>query len=233
MKLGKLFSVGVPLGSAEYLPLKAIEIIKNADILLASSDNGDTSYAIKELKKVIPEINEDKVIFINIPKVGDYNMFLNANSDNSRVFVDLMNTGNNLVYISRWDSCLSYEYDYIHNLIGNKFETEIIPTISIESIIANKLNETISTVGDDMHIFSSSEALKDLDSCLKMNGTRVFVNMSEKKYAELIEKSKKYCYSDVKIIDALGLASEKIYKKLEDAPRTITKLNFIIIKGTN
>lgn len=229
MTKGKLYGVGVPLGDAEYISIKALNVIKEADIIFTSNDGTEMqkiSYAYESLKDVYSEIVDKEVIFIDIPKVGNYNKLINTDADTKSVIIDLLNQNMQIVYICNWSASFSYDYNYIHNIIGNKFETEIIPSPSFESICSSKLNETIASEGEDIHIITSSD---DIENYLNLSGVIIFANMN-KNYKIFLSVVKKMRFADIRVIDAVGSNNEKIYMSLDKLPDRLSKVNLVIWK---
>jgi len=227
---GKLYGIGVPLGNPEYISIKALETLKIADVIFASNDGTDIrkiSYAYENLKKIYPKIIDKEIVFIDIPKIGNYKKLLNTNEETKNVIIDLLNQSMKIAYICNWSASFSYDYNYIHNIVGNKFETEIIPSPSFESICSSKLNETIASEGEDIHIITSPGNVED---CLKLKGVIIFANM-KKNYKELLKIVKNLRFVDIRVIDAVGTNNEKIYRSVDLLPDKLSKANLVIVKN--
>jgi precorrin-2/cobalt-factor-2 C20-methyltransferase len=158
----KLYCIGCGPGDPDLLTLKAINIIKNADVIYTpTAREGKPSVALSIVEKFLKEDTEiHQLIF---PMVKDFDKLKENWKNNGIEITNSVRNGKNTVYLTVGDPSLYSTWIYIYKEIINShkdIEVEIIPGItSIFSFSA----EIKTPIGEGEEIIGIIPACYNLD----------------------------------------------------------------------
>ncbi len=157
-----LYCVGCGPGDPELLTLKAINIIKNADIIYTpTARENKPSVALSIVEKHISE--ETEVRQLIFPMIKDYEKLRESWKNNAKEITSSIRNGKRVVYLTVGDPSLYSTWIYIHKEIQNNhkdIEVEVVPGItSIFSFSA----ELKTPVGEGDEIIGIIPACYNLD----------------------------------------------------------------------
>lgn len=87
INFGKLTGIGVGPGDPELMTLKAINVIKNSDIIAFPGKSKDESMAFGIAEKAVPEIIEKELLAIDLPMTKDTKR-LRKNHENAALTIE-------------------------------------------------------------------------------------------------------------------------------------------------
>jgi precorrin-2/cobalt-factor-2 C20-methyltransferase len=173
----KLFCIGCGPGDPELLTIKALNLIKEADVIFVPTSKSDKpSIALSIVSKYINK--STKIINLVFPMVKDKNSLKEYWKKNTIEISEMVRTGKKTLYLTVGDPSLYSTWIYIHRELKNNhkdIEVEIIPGIT--SIFAFAAESKISLVEGDEHL-SVVPACYDLDkvkNTVKSSDTIVFL----------------------------------------------------------
>jgi precorrin-2/cobalt-factor-2 C20-methyltransferase len=173
----KLFCVGCGPGDPELLTIKALNLIKEADVIFVPTSKSDKpSIALSIVSKYINK--STKIINLVFPMVKDKNSLKEYWKKNTIEISEMVRTGKKTLYLTVGDPSLYSTWIYIHRELKNNhqdIEVEIIPGIT--SIFAFAAESKISLVEGDEHL-SVVPACYDLNkvkNTVKSSDTIVFL----------------------------------------------------------
>ena len=173
----KLFCIGCGPGDPELLTIKALNLIKEADVIFVPTSKSDKpSIALSIVSKYINK--STKIINLVFPMVKDKNSLKEYWKKNTLEISKMVRTGKKTLYLTVGDPSLYSTWIYIHRELKNNhkdIEVEIIPGIT--SIFAFAAESKISLVEGDEHL-SVVPACYDLDkvkNTVKSSDTIVFL----------------------------------------------------------
>jgi precorrin-2/cobalt-factor-2 C20-methyltransferase len=173
----KLFCVGCGPGDPELLTIKALNLIKEADVIFVPTSKSDKpSIALSIVSQFINKTT--KIVNLVFPMVKDKNSLKEYWKKNTLEISEMVRTGKKTLYLTVGDPSLYSTWIYIHRELKNNhkdIEVEIIPGIT--SIFAFAAESKISLVEGDEHL-SVVPACYDLDkvkNTVKSSDTIVFL----------------------------------------------------------
>ncbi|HKO40055.1 MAG TPA: precorrin-2 C(20)-methyltransferase [Nitrososphaeraceae archaeon] len=173
----KLFCVGCGPGDPELLTIKALNLIKEADVIFVPTSKSDKpSIALSIVSQFINKTT--KIVNLVFPMVKDKSSLKEYWKKNTLEISEMVRTGKKTLYLTVGDPSLYSTWIYIHRELKNNhkdIEVEIIPGIT--SIFAFAAESKISLVEGDEHL-SVVPACYDLDkvkNTVKSSDTIVFL----------------------------------------------------------
>ena len=213
----KLFCVGCGPGDPELLTIKALNLIKDADVIFVPTSKSDKpSIALSIVAKYINK--STKIINLVFPMIKDKNSLKEYWKKNTSEISEMVRTGKKTLYLTVGDPSLYSTWIYIHRELKNNhkdIEIEIIPGIT--SIFAFAAESKISLVEGDEHL-SVVPACYDLDkvkNTVKSSDTIVFL------------KDGRYFDNVINMLSETGFSDESQIAIAQDVS---TKENILEIK---
>lgn len=223
---GKLYGVGVGPGDPELLTIKAVRIIKEADVLAVPGDEKEGSVAYKIAKQAVNDIDTKKIISIHMPMTKDEIRLKESHKKGAEEIIRYLEQGKTVAFLTLGDPTIYSTYLYLHKIISERgYETEIVSGIPSFCAVAARLNQGLVEKKQQLHVIPSSYDLKD---ALELSGTKVLMKAG-KKMSSVIEYLKTMeCQASM--IENCGMENEKIYRKLDDIKNDAGYYSLIIVK---
>jgi precorrin-2/cobalt-factor-2 C20-methyltransferase len=213
----KLFCVGCGPGDPELLTIKALNLIKEADVIFVPTSKADKpSIALSIVSKYINKTT--KIINLVFPMVKDKNSLKEYWKKNTNEISEMVSTGKKTLYLTVGDPSLYSTWIYIHRELKNNhkdIEIEIIPGIT--SIFAFAAESKISLVEGDEH-------LSVVPACYDLNKVKNTVKSSD---TIVFLKDGRYFDNVIDMLSETGFSDESQIAIAQDVS---TKENILEIK---
>ena len=184
----KLFCVGCGPGDPDLLTLRAIELIKNTDVIFTpTARDGKPSIALSVVKKYITKSTE--IVTLTFPMLKDFELLRDHWRKNTEKIVKAVTSGKRVVYLTIGDPALYSTWTYIQRELEKTYpeiEIDIVPGITSFSAFAAKaklsLAEGDQTVGIIPACYDLSKVKQAAESCdtlIFLKDGRYFDNVIE------------------------------------------------------
>lgn len=213
----KLFCVGCGPGDPELLTIKALNLIKEADVIFVPTSKSDKpSIALSIVAKYINK--STKIINLVFPMIKDKNSLKEYWKKNTSEISEMVRTGKKTLYLTVGDPSFYSTWIYIHRELKNNhkdIEIEIIPGIT--SIFAFAAESKISLVEGDEH-------LSVVPACYDLNKVKNTVKSSD---TIVFLKDGRYFDNVINMLSETGFSDESQIAIAQDVS---TKENILEIK---
>jgi precorrin-2/cobalt-factor-2 C20-methyltransferase len=213
----KLFCVGCGPGDPELLTIKALNLIKEADVIFVPTSKSDKpSIALSIVSQFINKTT--KIVNLVFPMVKDKNSLKEYWQKNTLEISEMVRTGKKTLYLTVGDPSLYSTWIYIHRELRNNhkdIEVEIIPGIT--SIFAFAAESKISLVEGDEH-------LSVVPACYDLNKVKNTVKSSD---TIVFLKDGRYFDNVIDMLSETGFSDESQIAIAQDVS---TKENILEIK---
>lgn len=228
---GKLYGVGVGPGDPELLTLKAVRLIREADVIAVPGKDVNAlpleSVAYKIALSACPEISGKCAITVLMPMTKEKSELEAAHLNGAITIADFLENGKNVVFLTLGDPTVYSTYIYVHKkVIEMGYEAEIINGIPSFCAVAARLNTGLAEQSDQIHIIPASYSPED---ALRFPGTKVFMKAGKniKKVRDILLSANADCV----MIENCGMEDEKIYMTAKEIPDTAGYYSLMIVKG--
>jgi len=214
----KLFCVGCGPGDPELLTIRALNLIKEADVIFVpTSKLNKPSIALSIVEKYLKKTT--KIINLIFPMIKDRDSLKEYWKKNAFEIAQIVRSGKKTVYLTVGDPSLYSTWIYIHKELKKKYqdiEIEIVPGIT--SIFAFAAEAKISLVEGD-------ENLSIVPACYDLNKVKNTVKSSD---TIVFLKDGRYFDNVIEMLSDTGFSDDS---KIAIAQDVSTQENILEIKS--
>lgn len=212
----KFYGIGVGVGDSTQLTIKAVNTLKELDVVIvpeAKKDGGSAAYEItKEYLK-----DNIEIIFMEFAMLPDPKDRIAGRKANTRLIENLLDEGKNVGFLTIGDSMTYATYVYILENMEDKYKNmvETIPGISSFVDMASRFNFPLMMGDESLKVISLN---KDTDITKELEDNDNIVFMKVKRNFENLKKALIDTNNMDKIImvSNSGKETEKVYYDIKD-----------------
>lgn len=223
---GKLYGVGVGPGDPELVTIKAIRIMKEADVLAVPGEQKEGSVAYQIAKQAMYEMDKKEIIPIHMPMTKEEARLQDSHRKGAEEIIKHLEMGKTVAFLTLGDPTIYSTYIYLHKRIVERgFEAEIISGIPSFCAVAAKLNQGLVEKNEQLHVIPSSYGIEELSA---LSGTKVLMKSGKKIGAVIKYLKTKNC--QVTMVENCGMENEKIYRSLDEIKEDAGYYSLLIVK---
>ncbi len=183
-KTGKLFGVGVGPGDPELLTMKAVRVIKTADVIFTAASSKNAYSLAVEI--AAPYISPDvPVNILSFPMTKDVRTVEAAWIENAQIIADSLKQGLNAVFLTLGDPTTYSTFGYIlkkMNCVMPEAEIETIPGITSFHAASARLNR-ILVEGEESLLLTSGafggDRIRNVDGVENVAIVKAYKNIKD------------------------------------------------------
>ncbi|SEP35240.1 precorrin-2 C(20)-methyltransferase [Propionispora vibrioides] len=226
---GIFYGIGVGPGDPELLTLKAVSVIREADVIIApKTEKKEDSVA---LSIAAPYVKENvQIVKLVFPMVSDSDTLSEAWEYNKNVIVDLLKAGKKVIFLTLGDPMFYSTYIYVFRLLENcGYPIETIPGVPAFCAIGSKLGYPLVEGNDILSIIPATASPEKVDKALSITDNVVLMKVY-KNVNDIVDKLHKYNLSGQAVmISRCGLPEEEVVCDLDSLKgRKINYLSTIL-----
>jgi len=204
--MSELICIGCGPGDPDLLTVKAVNAIKNADIIACPiSKEGKPSMALSVVSSILDKSKNQEIINLVFPMTKDKDVLETTWERNSKILADKVLSGKKVVYLTVGDPYLYSTWIYLHKKIETKYpqiKITVIPGIVSMFTFASKVGISLGEGAEKISIVPSCYDLSKVKELAKNSDTMVFLK-DGRYFDQVIELLKEAGFSDDSIF-AIG-----------------------------
>lgn len=223
---GIAYGVGVGSGDPMDMTLKAVELIKNNEVIAVPGKEPGESVAYKIAVQAVPELAGKCLVPVDMPMVHDRELIRENHRKSAKILEEYLEQGKNVVYLTLGDSTIYCTFTYLQPILeADGYETKLVNGISSFSAAAARLNIPLVEWNEALHIIP---AIHKGEEKLDQSGNYVLMKSAShmKNTKKLLEQSKR----QVAAVENCGMPNEKIYRGVDEIPDAAGYFSLIIAK---
>lgn len=223
---GKLYGVGIGPGDPELLTLKAVRLIKDAQVIAVPGKRKEDTVAYQITVQAVPEIQEKEFLEISWPMTKNPEELRKSHEEAAGKVARVLESGKDVTFLTLGDPSVYSTYLYVHHqILDMGYQAEIISGITSFCAVAARLNMGLVEKAEPLHVIPASYQIEE---SLKLPGTKVLMK-SGKQMHQVKERLRKMD-GDVVMIENCGMPGEKVYRSAEEIPEDAGYYSLIIVK---
>jgi len=175
----ELTCVGCGPGDPELLTVKAVNAIKNADVIMCpTSKEGKPSIALSVVSSLIDQAKKQEIVNLVFPMTKDKDILENTWQKNSQIIAESVFSGKKVVYLTVGDPYLYSTWIYLHREISVKhpdINITVIPGIVSMFTFASKIGISLAEGAEKMAVIPSCYDLSKVKEIAKNCDTMIFL----------------------------------------------------------
>ncbi len=174
---GKFYGIGTGPGDPELITMKAVRILKSADVIIVPESGSDKgSIALEIAGEYIRK--EAEIVTLTFPMIHDEGERVVNRRDNAGVIRSLVDSGKNAVFLTLGDPMLYSTYIYmLEHLADSGIEIETVPGVNSFCASAAASNTPLAKQNEELRIVPLGKNT-DISSHLKYGENIVFMKVS-------------------------------------------------------
>ncbi len=183
-KIGKLFGVGVGPGDPELLTMKAVRVIKAADVIFTAASTKNTYSLAVEIAS--PYISPDiPVNILSFPMTKDIHTAETAWTENARKIAETLKQGRAAVFLTLGDPTTYSTFGYIlkkMKCVMPEAEIETIPGITSFHAASARLNRILVEGEESLLITSGAfggDRIRNVDGVENVAIVKAYKNIKD------------------------------------------------------
>ncbi len=186
---GKLIGIGVGPGDPELITVKAVNTIKNLDIVICPEARaGKGSFAFDIARQYISEKTE--VLVLVFPMVHDMEVMQKSWKENAQIIEQKIREGNTVGFITLGDPAVYSTYMYILPYLSEDIIVETIPGITSFSAVAATQNLPLVLWEESFGVTALKKGAQSVEKVLDVYDNTVIMKPSHdpKTLADILVK---------------------------------------------
>ena len=215
--LGKFVGVGVGPGDPELITVKAVKILKTADVIsIPKAHENKPSLALAIVKHILEEREKPpEVLELVFPMTKDKEELKRVWNENARIIAEKTKTGKTIAFITLGDPMFYSTFIYLCQRMKEEHpevNLEIIPGVTsvtacaaVSKIPLAEKNEVVAIIPSGIDSNRIGEIAKHADSLVLMKGSKRL-----KKLVPILEKSGFTKDSTIALVRRCTMPKEKV-----------------------
>ena len=223
---GIAYGVGVGPGDPKLMTLRAIELIRENDVIAVPGKEPKESVAYKIAAAVVPEIADKELVPVYMPMIKDRTLIDEEHKKGAALLKKYLDQGKNVVYITLGDPTIYCTFSYLqHYLEADGYPVELVPGISSITAAAARLNLPLTEWDEPLHVLP---AFHKTDAAMNLPGT--YVLMKSASHMKDVKETLRMSGKDVQAVIDCGMPTEQVYRSLEEIPDDAGYFALVIAK---
>lgn len=225
-KRAVLYGIGIGPGDPELLTLKAVRLLREADVIAAPDTGGESRTALGIARDYIAG---KPILNCPTPMTRDKEKLTLAWEQSADAICSLLDEGKTVAFITLGDPTIYSTYIYIHKLVKSRgYPVELIPGVPSFCAASAKLNDSLCEGDQRLLIVPSSHG--SLEESLNVPANKVFMK-SGRQLAALQQRLRERGELErASLVVNCGLEGERIEPDFADADLNAGYFSIVILK---
>ena len=207
MEKGTLYGVGIGPGDPELLTLKAVRLIREAQVIALPGKEAKETVAYRIAVQAVPELEE--------------NHRLAAEAVERE-----LDAGKDVAFLTLGDPTVYSTYLYVHKRVqADGYPTKIVSGVTSFCAASAELDTGLVENSQQLHVIPASYQVED---ALKLPGTKVLMKAG-RKMGQVKEKLQAMD-AEVLMVENCGMEGQKIFRGADEIPESAGYYSLIVVK---
>ncbi len=225
MKQGMLYGVGVGPGDPELMTLKAVRIVREADVIALPAKTKDC-VAYRIAKGALEDLDEKEFLYLHMPMTKDPEILREAHDRGAEAVRELLEAGKTVAFLTLGDVTVYSTYLYLHRrLLAAGFKAELVNGIPSFCAAAARLGIGLAETKEALHVIPATYGIRE---ALSLPGTKVL--MKSGKAMGQVKRELLEAGCQVFMVENCGMENERVCRSAEDIDENAGYYSLLIVK---
>lgn len=223
---GKLWGVGVGPGDPELLTVKAVRVLREADVVIVPDASSGDKVALNIAKDYL---KGKQIQFVKTPMVRDKAVMDAAHEQAADTICALLDDGKQVAFLTLGDPAIYSTYMYIHQKVLRRgYAVEVVPGIPSFCAAAARLNQSLCLGREPLIIIPASHDQNDL---MDLPGNKVFMKAGRSILELQQALAEKGQLEGASMVENCSMENEHVYPHFADLKEPSGYFSLVIVKG--
>ena len=223
---GKLWGVGVGPGDPELLTVKAVRVLREADVVIVPDASSGDKVALNIAKDYL---KGKQIQFVKTPMVRDKAVMDAAHEQAADTISALLDDGKQVAFLTLGDPAIYSTYMYIHQKVLRRgYAVEVVPGIPSFCAAAARLNQSLCLGREPLIIIPASHDQNDL---IDLPGNKVFMKAGRSILELQQALAEKGLLEGASMVENCSMENEHVYPHFADLKEPSGYFSLVIVKG--
>lgn len=223
---GKLWGVGVGPGDPELLTVKAVRVLREADVVIVPDASSGDKVALNIAKDYL---KGKQIQFVKTPMVRDKAVMNAAHEQAADTISALLDDGKQVAFLTLGDPAIYSTYMYIHQKVLRRgYAVEVVPGIPSFCAAAARLNQSLCLGREPLTIIPASHDQNDL---MDLPGNKVFMKAGRSILELQQALGEKGLLEGASMVENCSMENEHVYPHFADLKEPSGYFSLVIVKG--
>lgn len=224
-KAGKLWGVGIGPGDPELLTLKAVRILRQADVIMLPDSNGPEKTALNIVKAYL---DGKDLLFAKMPMVRDKAVMEKAHDQAVRQICSLLDQGKEVAFVTLGDPSIYSTYMYLHEKVLRRgYGVEVVPGVPSFCAAAARLNRSLCQGREPLLVIPASH---DQEALLDVPANKVFMKAGRSILDLQQLLGDRGLLEHASMVENCGMDNERIYPHFADLREPSGYFSLVIVQ---
>lgn len=227
-RYGKLWGVGVGPGDPELLTLKAVRVLRQADVVILPDAGGQEKTALNIVQE---HIDGKPLSFVKMPMVRDKAVMEKAHEQAAKEICALLDQGKQVAFLTLGDPTIYSTYMYLHEKVfAWGYPVEVVPGVPSFCAAAARLNRSLCLGREPLLVIPASH---DSQALLDVPANKVFMKAGRsilELQQTLLDRGQ---LDGASMVENCGMPNERVYPRFADLKEPSGYFSLVIAKQRN
>ena len=222
---GKLYGVGVGPGDPMLMTLKAVEVIRESDIIAVPARDKHDCVAYRIASRAV-ELEHRECLEIEMPMTRNREKLERYHEQGAEQLEKALSAGKKIAFLTLGDPTVYSTYIYLHQRIAARgYETEIISGVPSFCAAAGSLQISLAEQSDEIHVIPAGYGVRE---AVGLPGTKVFMKAGSR--MGQLKQALRDTHSEVYMVENCGMEQEKKYYGAKDMNEDAGYYSIVFVK---
>lgn len=210
-KSGTLYGIGVGPGDPELITVKAQRLIHECAVLTYLSNTSGESMARSIVQSEIAQSKNPPTEHPIVMPMCDSRDIANGVYDEAAIKItEFLEAGQDVAFLCQGDPFFYGSFSYLHDRLGDKFNTVVVPGISSINASAAIMQRPITLLAENFAVISGRRSDQDIQQTLERFDNVAIMKPGKRRPSilQMLEKTNRI--ADARYIEYAGQAEQKI-----------------------
>jgi precorrin-2/cobalt-factor-2 C20-methyltransferase len=223
---GIAYGVGVGPGDPELITVKALRLIREAEVIAVPGRKAEESVAYRIADAAAGGLEDKELVAVYMPMVNDREVIEEEHQKAASRLEEYLDMGKNAVFLTEGDPSVYSTFGYLRKILEEDgYTVETVPGVTSFCAAAARLGIPLAEWDEPLHILPAAHRTQ---TPIDQPGT--YVLMKTGRHMAEVRELLKDSGRDASAVENCGMEDEKVYRSADEIPDAVGYFSLIIAK---